>query len=81
MAKKDATKPAIQKLMYRRQEAAFALGLSVRSIDSMISDKRLTTRRWGTAVLIPASDVQRVADTIMRSDMLQGAALDCKKSA
>lgn len=64
-----------EKLMYRRHEAAYALGLSVRSIDAMIADKRLTTRRFGRCILIPAQDMRRVADTIMQSDMLQGVAL------
>jgi excisionase family DNA binding protein len=69
------TKPArqtVEKLLYRRQEAAFALGLSVRSIDAMIADRRLTTRRFGRCIVIPASDVRRVAETILDHDMLQG---------
>ena len=64
----------VTKLLYRRPEVAFALGLSLRSIDAMIADKRLTTRRFGSRVLIPAAEVQRVADTICKSDMLQGVA-------
>ncbi len=71
--KKPAQK--VDKLLYRRQEAAYALGLSVRSIDAMLADKRLTGRRFGRCVVIPAADVQRVAATILRSDMLQGVAL------
>ena len=62
----------VAKLFYRRDEAAFALGVSTRSIDAMIADRRLTTRRFGRAVLIPAADVARVAETILRSDMLEG---------
>lgn len=73
MAKPEIVK--VEKLMYRRQEAAFSLGLSVRSIDAMIADKRLTTRRFGRCILIPAQDLRRVADTILQSDMLQGVAL------
>ena len=71
---KASTKPNVEKLMYRRQEAAFAMGLSVRAIDAMIADQRLTTRRFGRCVLIPASDVRRVVETILTSDMLQGVA-------
>ena len=71
---KPKPKPLIAKLLYRRNEAAFALGLSVRSIDAMISDQRLTTRRFGRCVVIPAADVERVAATILQSDMLQGVA-------
>ena len=71
---KQPGKHKVDKLLYRRQEAAFALGLSVRSIDAMIADQRLTTRRFGRCVVIPAGDVKRVADTILQSDMLQGVA-------
>lgn len=38
----------------------------------MIADQRLTTRRFGHRVLIPAGEVKRVAETILKSDMLQG---------
>ena len=62
----------IEKLFYRRAEAAYALGLALRSIDYMISDQRLTTRRFGRSVLIPAADVRRAAAEILRSDMVQG---------
>lgn len=61
------------KLMYRREEASFVLGLSVREIDRMISEQQLTTRRYGRCVLIPAGDVQHIADQILASDMLQAS--------
>lgn len=72
--KKKSQQADVVKLLYRRDEVAFALGLSVRSIDAMIADRRLTTRRFGRCVLIPAADVKRVAETILSSDMLQGVA-------
>ena len=75
--KTKETATTLPKMLFRRKEAAYTLGLSVRSIDAMIADKRLTTRRFGSSVLIPAADVQRVADTILRSDMLQGTAQGC----
>ncbi len=74
MAKQPAPKQKVEKLLYRRQEVAFALGLSVRSIDAMISDQRLSTRRFGKCIMIPAADVRRVCDEILRCDMLQGVA-------
>lgn len=74
MATKKKAQADVVKLLYRRDEVAFALGLSVRSIDAMIADRRLTTRRFGRCVLIPAADVRRVAETILSSDMLQGVA-------
>ena len=69
-----AQAPAIEKLLYRRQEAAYALGMSLRAIDYMVADKRLSTRRVGRCVVIPAGDVRRVAEEILSSDMLQGVA-------
>jgi hypothetical protein len=72
---KSAVKvPAIQKLLYRRQEAAYALGMSVRAIDYMIADRKLTTRRVGRCVVIPAADVSRVAEEILQGKLLHGVA-------
>lgn len=69
MAKSKPTPEAgIPKLLYRRKEAAFALGMSVREIDRLISDRELTTRRYKRCVLIPADDILRVRDTILSSD-------------
>jgi excisionase family DNA binding protein len=44
-----------------RHDAAFALSLSVRSIDYLIANKKLTFRRIGKKVLIPADEVRRFA--------------------
>jgi len=63
-----------QKFFYRRQEAAWSLGMSLRAIDYMIADKRLTTRRVGRCVVIPAGDLQRVAEQILNSDLVEGVA-------
>lgn len=62
-----------EKFFYARHEAANALAVSVRSIDYLISEKKLRTRRYKRRVLIPSEDVKRVAAEIMRSDMLVGA--------
>ena len=40
------------KLQFSRTEAAFALNLSLRTIDRLIAEKRLSTRRVGRRVLI-----------------------------
>lgn len=61
----------IEKLFYSRQEAAFALALPLRSVDYMIAEKRLNTRRYGRRVLIPASDIRSMAESILRCDRLQ----------
>lgn len=62
-----------EKFFYGRKEAACALAISVRSIDYLIGDQKLRTRRIGRRVVIPSEDVKRLAAEIMRSDMLVGA--------
>lgn len=51
----------VQKLLYSRRDAAQALSLSVRSIDYLISTARLSMRRVGSKVMVPASDLRRFA--------------------
>jgi excisionase family DNA binding protein len=49
------------KLLVGRREAARMLSISQRSLDYLIADKQLTTRRIGTRVLIALTDLQRYA--------------------
>jgi len=51
----------VEKLLYSRRDAAEALSLSVRSIDYLITTRRLTTRRVGGKILIPVGAVRRFA--------------------
>ena len=51
----------VQKLLYSKREAAHALSLSVRSIDYLITTRRLSMRRVGGKILIPVGDVRRFA--------------------
>ena len=64
---------SLEKFFYGRKEAAQSLGVSVRSIDYLISAGKLRTRRFNRRVLIPTEDLTKVAAEIMRSDMLVGA--------
>jgi hypothetical protein len=50
-----------EKLLYSRRDTAAALSLSIRSIDYLITTGRLSTRRVGGKILIPASAVRRFA--------------------
>jgi excisionase family DNA binding protein len=52
---------AEDKLLLSRQEAAALLSISQRSLDYLIANKVLTTRRIGSRVLIPVLDLQRFA--------------------
>jgi excisionase family DNA binding protein len=51
----------VEKLLYSRRDAAEALSLSIRSVDYLITAGRLTARRVGGKILIPASVVRRFA--------------------
>jgi hypothetical protein len=44
----------------------------LRTIDYLISDQKLRTRRHNRRVHIPAEDVKRLAAEIMRSDIVSG---------
>ncbi len=48
-----------EKFLYSRKEAAFALGISVRSLDSLIATKQLATRRLGKKVMLPSAELRR----------------------
>lgn len=60
----------VEKMFYRRDEAAFAFGVGVGQIDDLISNKKVRTRRWGRCVLIPAGDLKKIEAEIMLSDLL-----------
>ena len=51
----------VEKLLYSRRATAEALSLSVRSVDYLITTGRLSMRRIGGKILIPASAVRRFA--------------------
>jgi hypothetical protein len=51
----------VPKLLYSREDAAFALSLSIRSLDYLIAAEELRVRRVGKRVLIPANEVMRFA--------------------
>lgn len=60
-AKNAPTSPPqpLTRLLYTRQEAAYRLSLSVRSLDYYIATKRLATRRMGRKVLVPHGELIR----------------------
>jgi hypothetical protein len=52
-------KPTPQKFLYTRDEAGWAIGVSVRSIDYLIENKQLATRRLGKKIMIEARELAR----------------------
>jgi hypothetical protein len=50
-----------ERLLYPRKDAAFALGISIRSLDYLIAGKQLDTRRIGKKVLVPRGALVRFA--------------------
>lgn len=51
--------PSEDKLLVGRIEAAEMLSISARSLDYLVANKQLTTRRIGTRVLIPTSELRK----------------------
>lgn len=51
----------IEKFRFTREEAAFSLGLSIRSIDYLISTRRLDSLRDGGRIFIPRESLRRYA--------------------
>jgi excisionase family DNA binding protein len=49
------------KLLVGREEAAEMLSISCRALDYLVANKQLKTRRIGSRVLIPTSDLRRFA--------------------
>jgi excisionase family DNA binding protein len=47
------------RLLVGREEAAGMLSISCRALDYLVANKQLPTRRIGSRVLIPASDLKR----------------------
>jgi excisionase family DNA binding protein len=48
-------------ILYNRQDAAAALGISTRAIDYFVSTGRIRVRRFGKRVLIPREELERLA--------------------
>jgi hypothetical protein len=51
------------RLLYDRKSAARQISLSVRSVDYLIANKRLGTRRVGKRIMIPHCELVRFART------------------
>lgn len=50
-----------QPILLNRRAAAAAIGISVRSLDYLISSGKLRTRRMGKRILIPRTELERLA--------------------
>ena len=51
----------VEKFLYNRREAALSLGVSIRSVDYIISRRDLETRRVGKKVLVTRESLRRFA--------------------
>jgi len=49
------------RLLYPRKDAAYQLGISVRSLDYLIADKKLRSQKTGGRVLIHWKELERFA--------------------
>jgi len=53
----------VQPLLYSRRDAARLLGISLRSVDYLIASGKLKSRKIGSRILVPASQIARLAET------------------
>lgn len=58
-----ATSSSDGKLLVSRREAAAILSISIRGVDYMIADGRLSTRRIANRVLIPTEEIRKFAQS------------------
>jgi excisionase family DNA binding protein len=58
----------IERIAFRKSEAAKMLGLCLRTIDNMIGAKELTARRIGRRVLIPATALYALIGVSLKPD-------------
>lgn len=54
-----AVSPDTPKLMFTRKEASYSLGLSLRSISTLLKNGKLKYRKVGTKTLIPHESLVR----------------------
>lgn len=52
-----------ERLLYPRKDAAFQLGVSVRTLDYMVAAKQLETRRVGKKVLVTRGSLVKFANS------------------
>ena len=57
----DNSSQEVLKLLYSRKEAAFALGISLRALDYLVSRRSIKVRRVGARVLIHRDDLVKWA--------------------
>lgn len=57
----NKTPPEPLKLLLTKEAAANALSISLRSLDYLIADKEIPTRRIGRRVLVPVGALKRYA--------------------
>ncbi|MCI0722936.1 MAG: helix-turn-helix domain-containing protein [Acidobacteria bacterium] len=51
----------MEQLLIGRREAAEALGICLRTVDNLIMRRQLAVRRIGRRVLIPRSELEKIA--------------------
>jgi excisionase family DNA binding protein len=58
-----AISPDTPKLLFTRKEAGYSLGLSLRSISTLLKNGTLKFRKVGTRTLIPHQEIVRFSKT------------------
>jgi excisionase family DNA binding protein len=63
----------IAPLLIQRKQAAAMLGITLRSVDYLLADGRLRSRRIGGRVLIPMEELKRFAAVDRRERLVPSA--------
>ena len=57
----DSDAGTVPKLLYSRRDAAYALSISTRSLDYLVANKQIATRKLGKKVMFSAGELSRFA--------------------
>lgn len=61
LAKWDAEQPVAGQLLYPQRQAAKIVGISLSSLEILINRREIKLRHWGSRVLIPREELERIA--------------------
>jgi hypothetical protein len=62
----NSTPTHLPRLLYSREEASYQWSISERGVDYLIAEGRVKVRRIGGRILIPRSELLRIANTDQR---------------
>ncbi len=80
-ARQTPSNTPVQKLLYDRKSSAFALSISMRSLDYLLANKRLSTLKLGKKVMVSHGELVRFSRSNHASLTEQGSETSLEKAA